>query len=31
VGSICAMLGISRQTFYRYVAPLPAQTPSQEE
>jgi DNA invertase Pin-like site-specific DNA recombinase len=31
VGSICAMLGISRQTFYRYVAPMPAQTPSKEE
>jgi DNA invertase Pin-like site-specific DNA recombinase len=31
VGSICAMLGISRQTFYRYVAPMPAQTPSTQE
>jgi predicted DNA-binding transcriptional regulator AlpA len=25
------MLGISRQTFYRYVAPMPAQTPSTQE
>lgn len=31
VGSICAMLGISRQTFYRYVAPLPAQTVLEQE